>query len=51
MIIGSAGTKLSESLTIFQSEQNNGVKIWVFEANKDIFRYRKLPLILILQMK
>ena len=51
MIIGTAGTKLLESFTIFQSGQNNGVKIQVFDATMGISRYKKLPLILILQMK
>ena len=51
MIIGTAGTKLLETFTIFQSGRNNGVKIWVFDATTGISRYRKLPLILILQMK
>ena len=52
MIIGTAGTKLLESFTIFQSARNNGVnKMWVFDATRAISRYRKLPLILILQMK
>ena len=51
LIIGTAVTKHLESFTIFQSEQNNGVKIWVFDATRDISRYRKSPLILILQMK
>ena len=51
MIIGTAGTKPLESFTIFQSGRNNGVKIWVFDATRGISRYRKLPLILILQMK
>ena len=44
MIIGTACTKLLESLTIFQSGRNNGVKIWVSDATKGISRYRKLPL-------
>ena len=51
MIICTAGTKPLESFTIFQSGENNGVKIWAFHATRDIFRYRKLPQILILQMK
>ena len=50
MIIGTAGTKPLESFTIFQSEQNNGVTIWVYDAARGIFVYRNLPLILILQM-
>ena len=32
MVIGTAGTKVSESFKIFQKGQNNGVKIWVFDA-------------------
>ena len=51
MIIGTAGTTLLELFTIFQSRRNNVVKIWVFDATRGISRYRKLPLILILQMK
>ena len=51
MIIGTADTKILESFKIVQSGQNNGVKIWVFDASRGIFRYRKLPLILTLQMK
>ena len=51
MIIGTAGTKLLQSFIIFQSGQNNGVKIWVFDATRGISRHRKLPLILVLQMK
>ena len=51
MIIGTAGTKLLESFTIFQSGQNNGVKIQVFDATRGIYRHRKLPLILVLQLK
>ena len=49
--IGTADTKLFESFTIFQSGQNNGVKIQVFDATRGISGYRKLPLILVLQMK
>ena len=44
-------TKLLESFTVSQSGQNNGVKIWVFDATRRISRCRKLPLILILKMK
>ena len=51
MITGTAGTKRLESFTIFQSEQSNGVKMYVFDATRGISRYRKLSLILILQMK
>ena len=51
MIIGTAGTKPLQSFTIFQSGQNNGVKIWVFDATRGIYRYVKLPLILMSQMK
>ena len=51
MIIGTAGTTFLESLTVFQSGQNNGVKIWVSDATRGISRYKNLPLILILQMK
>ena len=51
MIIGTAGTKPLESFTIFQSAQNNGVKIWVFDATRGISRYRKSHMILILLMK
>ena len=51
MIIGTAGTKNLESFTIFQSGQNMGVKIWVFDATRAISRYKKLSLIFILQMK
>ena len=51
IIIGTAGTKILESFTIFQSGQNNGVKIWAFDATRGISRYKKWPLILILQMK
>ena len=43
MIIGTAGTKLLESLTIFQSGQNNGVKIWVFDANGHFRIYKVTP--------
>ena len=41
IIIGTAGTKILESFTIFQSGQNNGVKIWAFDATRGISRYRK----------
>ena len=37
MIIGTAGTKLLESLTIF------GVKIWVFDANGHFWIYKVTP--------
>ena len=49
--IGTASKKLLESFTIFQYGQNNGVKIWGFDASRNISRHRKLPLILILQMQ
>ena len=39
--IGTAGTELLESFTIFQSEQNNSVKIWAFDATRGISRYKK----------
>ena len=51
MIIATAGTKPLESFIIFESGRNNAVKKWVFDATRGISRYRKLPLILILQMK
>ena len=51
MIISTAGTKYLQPFNIFQSGQNNGVKIWVFDATRGISRYIKLPLILISQMK
>ena len=51
MIIGTAGTQLFESFTIFQSGGNNGVEIWVFDATGGISRCIKLPMILILQVK
>ena len=38
----------SESFTIFQSGQNNGVEIWAFGATQGHFQI-KLTLILILQ--
>ena len=34
MIIGTASTKILELFTIFQGGQNNGVKIWVFDATR-----------------
>ena len=51
IIDGTAGTKLFESFTTFQSVWNNGVEIWVFDATRGISRYIELPLPLILQMK
>ena len=32
MVIDTAGTRILEPFTIFQSGQNNGAKIWVFDA-------------------
>ena len=37
MIIGTASTQLFESVTIFQSGQNNGVEIWTFDATTGAF--------------
>ena len=50
MIIGTADTKFIESFTVSQSGLNHGVNIWVFDDTRGIFRYRRLTLILILQM-
>ena len=50
MIIGTAVTKRLESFTISQSGENHGFNIGVFDATRGIFRYRKLPQILILQI-
>ena len=43
MIIGTASTKLLESFTIFQNGQNNGVKIWVFDAKGHSQIYKVTP--------
>ena len=45
MTIGTAGTQLFDSFTIFQNGQNNGAKISGFDATKCIFSYIKLSLI------
>ena len=43
LIIGTTGTKLLEFFAIFQSWQNNGVKIWVFDVKGDFQIYKVIP--------
>ena len=42
MTIGTASTQRFDSFTIFQNGQNNGAKIWAFDATSCISRYIKL---------
>ena len=43
MMIDTAGTYSFESFTIFQSGQNNGVKIWAFDAIPVAFPDKVVP--------
>ena len=40
--MGTTGTQLFESFTIFQSGQNNDVKILVFDVTRSISRFIKV---------